>query len=169
MELKEKSVLLMSNDQYLGGEKNTLTSFSGSIPPNFLDSHKSWKVAIHSFGMHLELKQTLSPRYENFPCLIQLTFKDLEALISKYKVKSVEDLSLSMFESTLKFYIDRKKSYTSKSIVEDFKLQAAHNSVYFKNEFQSLPFIYEENSDKIAFGQFISKFLSLLQKPYSDI
>ena len=120
MESGEKSVLLISNDQDSAGWKNTLTNFSGSIPPNFLDRHKSWKVALHSFGLHLELKQALSPKYENFPSLIQITFKDFEALVSKYNVASTEDLSLNMFESALKFYIDRQKSYTSKSLVEDF-------------------------------------------------
>lgn len=154
MESGEKSVLLISNDQDSAGWKNTLTNFSGSIPPNFLDRHKSWKVALHSFGLHLELKQALSPKYENFPSLIQITFKDFEALVSKYNVASTEDLSLNMFESALKFYIDRQKSYTSKSLVEDFKLQQGQNNLYESSDFQSTPLIYEEDSDQIAFGQF---------------
>ena len=62
-----------------------------------------------------QLWTTLAPIYENFPYLIQITFNDFQTLSSKFEVSDVNKLSISMFESGLKFYIDRKKSYTSKS------------------------------------------------------
>ena len=154
MDRDHKSVLLISNDQYATGEKNSLTSFSGSIPDNFLQQHKNWKVALHSFGLHLLVKQPLSPKYENFPSLIQITFKDLEALSLKYQVHGIEDLSLHMFESALKLYIDRNKQYTVKNLADDFLLQTRQNNLYNSSNFQSIPLSYKEDSDTIAFGQF---------------
>ena len=139
----EKSVLLISNDQSVTDEKNTLTSFSGSIPYNFLPENKNWKVAIHSFGLHLMLKQTLAPKYENFPSLIQITFQDFQALSSKFKVSDVNKLLIPMFESGLKFYIDREKSYTSKSLVDDFEMQRNSYKRYKTNDSSSMPIRYE--------------------------
>ena len=49
MKSSDKPVLLISND--FTDENNTLTSFSGSIPPDFLNKNKSWKVAVHSCGL----------------------------------------------------------------------------------------------------------------------
>ena len=150
----EKSVLLISNDQSVTDEKNTLTSFSGSIPHNFLRGNNNWKVALHSFGLHLMLKQTLAPKYENFPSIIQITFNDFQALTSKFKVSDVNKLSISMFESGLKFYIDGKKSYSSKSLVDDFKLQRNLYKRYKTNNSSSVPIKYDVDSDCITFGQF---------------
>ena len=63
MRLSDKSVLLISNAQSTTEEDNTLTNFSGSIPSNFLNQHKSWKVAVYSCGIHMMLKQPLTPKY----------------------------------------------------------------------------------------------------------
>ena len=150
----EKSVLLISNGQSTTEEKNTLTSFSGSIPPNFLDTGKYWKVAINSIGIHFLLKQSLSPKYENFPCLIQITYSDFRAILLKYNIITIKNFSLTMFDSALKLYIDRNKSYTSQSLVNDFQLQI--QALYHKNEFQSMPLKYEQDSNSIVFGQFES-------------
>ena len=60
MRLSDKSVLLISNAQSTTEEDNTLTNFSGSIPSNFLNQHKSWKVAVYSCGIHTVLGGTSS-------------------------------------------------------------------------------------------------------------
>ena len=75
MTSSDKPVLLMSND--FSDENNTLTSFSGSIPPDFLNKNKSWKVAVHSCGFDFMLKQPISSKYENHSSLIQITFGNL--------------------------------------------------------------------------------------------
>ena len=75
MTSSDKPVLLISYD--LSDENNTLTSFSGSIPPDFLNKNKSWKVAVHSCGFDFMLKQPISSKYENHPSLIQITFGNL--------------------------------------------------------------------------------------------
>ena len=76
MRPSDKPVLLISNAPSTTEEDNTLTNFSGSIPPNFLNQHTSWKVAVHSCGLHMMLKQPISPKYENLPSLIQITFEN---------------------------------------------------------------------------------------------
>ena len=75
MTSSDKPVLLMIND--FSDENYTLTSFSGSIPPDFLNKNKSWKVAVHSCGFDFMLKQPISSKYENHPSLIQITFGNL--------------------------------------------------------------------------------------------
>ena len=87
-------------------------------------------MALHSFGLHLQLKQSLSPKYENFPSLIQITFKDFEALIIKHQVSDLNELSIHMFQSALKLYIDRQRSYTSKSLAYDLQVQTTQNLLY---------------------------------------
>ena len=154
MKLDEKSVLLISNDESATGEKNSLTHFSGSIPQNYLDQYLNWKVALHSFGLHLQLKQSLSPKYENFPSLIQITFKDFEALIIKHQVSDLNELSIHMFQSALKLYINRQRSYTSKSLAYDLQVQTTQNLLYKSGNLLSMPLIYQEDSNCIAFGQF---------------
>ena len=80
MRLSDKSVILISNAQSLTEEDNTLINFSGAIPSNFLNQHKSWKVAIHSCGIHMMLKLPITPKHENLPSVIQITYDNLDIL-----------------------------------------------------------------------------------------
>ena len=151
----DKPVLLISNGPSTTKEDNTLTSFSASIPPNFLDQHKSWKVAVHSCGLHMMLKQPISPKYENHPSLIQITFENLNNIIVKHGLVGMEKFQLSMFEDSLKLFVDREKSYTSKTLAEDLVAQAALDKIHHKR-FDGIPLKYDQQTQNILFGQFES-------------
>ena len=112
MRLSDKSVLLISNAQSTTEEDHTLTNFSGSIPSNFLNQHKSWKVAVHSCGIHMMLKQPLTPKYENLPSIIQITYENLDILAKTHRLAGLGQFKLDMFKNSLQFYVDREKSYT---------------------------------------------------------
>ena len=154
MRLEDKSVLLISNAESITETDNTLTSFSGFIPTNFLNQYKSWKVAVHSCGMHMMLKQPISPRYENLPSVIQITFKNLNIAISKYGLADMKQFKLGMLENSLKLFVDREKSYTSKTLVDEFKTQISTDQLYYRKSFDGIPMKYDEEADKIVFGQF---------------
>ena len=148
----DKPVLLISNGPSTTEEDNTLTSFSGSIPPNFLNQHKSWKVAVHSCGLHMMLKQPISPKYENHQSLIQITFENLNNVMIKHGLEDLEKLQLSMFENSLKLFVDREKSYTSKTLAEDLEEQAALDKIHHKR-FDGIPLKYDQQTQNIPFGQ----------------
>ena len=151
MRPSDKSVLLISND--LSDENNTLTSFSGSIPSDFLNKHKSWKVAVHSCGLHFMLKQPISSKYENHPSLIQITLENFNKAAKKIDKGDMTKCYLWMFENSLKLFVDREKSYTLKSLAEDFEQQAAlHGTRHEK--FDGIPFNYDQESEIMKFGQF---------------
>ena len=59
----EKKILLLSNSAPPGGgQKNTLTNFEVNIPSNFLESHKSWSMALESVGFTPTVKKFNSPQ-----------------------------------------------------------------------------------------------------------
>ena len=152
MRPSDKSVLLISND--LSDENNTLTSFSGSIPSDFLNKHKSWKVAVHSCGLHFMLKQPISSKYKNHPSLIQITMENFNKAAEKND-SGMNKCYLWMFENSLKLFVDREKSYTLKSLAEDFEQQAAsHRTGHEK--YDGIPFNYDQQSEIMKFGQFES-------------
>ena len=152
MRRSDKSVLLMSND--LSSYKdNNLTSFSGCIPPNFLNENKSWRVAVDSCGLDLMLKQPISSKFEYQPSLIQITFDNLNKALKKSGSYNTDKLDLGIFKNSFKFFADRERYYTQKSLAEDFQYQA---EIYKKShgKFDCVPFKYEEQSGTISFGQF---------------
>ena len=152
MTSSDKPVLLISND--LSDEDNSLTSFSGSIPPDFLNKNKSWKVAVHSCGFDFMLKQPISSKYENHPSLIQITLGNLNgALRGVPDMDNFSNLDLWMFENSLKLYVDIEKSYTQKSLAEDFQHQAEFHKKRHET-FDGFPFKYDQESGIISFGQF---------------
>ena len=141
MTSSDKPALLISND--FTDENNTLTSFSGSIPPGFLNKHKSWKVAVHSCGFDFMLKQPISSKYENHPSLIQITFGSLNKAFKKHglpDIAKLDKLDLWMFENSLKLFVNRERSYTIKSLAEDFEQQAASHRIHHE-KFDGIPFI----------------------------
>ena len=153
MRHSDKPVLLISNE--LSSEKNTLTSFSGSIPPDFLNENKSWRVAVDSCGFDFMLKQPISSKHENQPSLIQITFANLNEALGKHGTYDMAKFDLWMFEKSLKLFVDRERPYTQKSLVEDFQRQVAiHKKSHEK--FDGVPFKYEQASGTISFGQFES-------------
>jgi len=153
MRSSDKTVLLISND--LSSDDNTLTSFSGCIPPRFLNENKSWRVAVHSCGLDLMLKQPISSTHEYQPSLIQINFDDLNKALGKSGSYDMGKLDLGIFENSFKFFSDREKHYTQKSLVEDLQRQAA---IYEEHHGKSdgVPFKYEQRSGAISFGQFES-------------
>ena len=154
MRLSDKSVLLISNAQSTTEEDNTLTNFSGSIPSNFLNQHKSWKVAVHSCGIHMMLKQPLTPKYENLPSIIQITYENLDILAKTHRLAGLGQFKLDMFKNSLQFYVDREKSYTSKTLADDFQKQATSNLLHKQRPFEGIPVKHDETTERIYFGQF---------------
>ena len=152
MRNSDKPVLLVSNESS-SDKNNTSTSFSGSIPPNFLNENKSWKVAVHSCGFDFMLKQPISSKYENQPSLIQITFENFNKALGKLGSYDLTKLDLLIFENSFKLFVDRERPYTQKSLAEDFQRQAA---IYKKShgKFDGVPFKYEQQSGTISFGQF---------------
>ena len=154
MRLSDKLVILISNAQSLTEEDNTLTNFSGAIPSNFLNQHKSWKVAIHSCGIHMMLKQPITPKQENLPSVIQITYDYLDILARKHKLTGIGQFKLYMFKDSLQFYVDRQKSFTSKTLGEEFQKQATINLLHKQRTFEGKSLKYDEATDQILFGQF---------------
>ena len=154
MRSSDKPVLLMSND-LSSNKNNTLTSFSGCIPPGFLNENKSWRVAVHSCGLDLMLKQPISSKYEYQPSLIQINFDDINKALEESGSFYMGKLDLGIFENSFKFFADRERYYTQKSLVEDLQHQAA---IYEEHHGKSdgIPFKYEQQSGTISFGQFES-------------
>ena len=62
-------------------------------------------------------------------------------------------LDLWMFENSFKLYVDREKSYTQKSLAEDFQHQAEFHKKRHET-FDGVPFKYDQESEIISFGQF---------------
>ena len=124
--LHEKSVVLISNDTSTNEERNTLSNFSGSIPLKFLDETKYWKVALHSFGLHLMQKQNLCPKSSSHPAVIHISYKKLFSQSEKHKAQDISKLPLNMFEEENMIFIDGRKSYSAKSLVESFKSQVTN-------------------------------------------
>ena len=155
MRSSEKRVLLVSND-LSSNENNTLTSFSGCIPPGFLNESKQWRVAIHSCGLDLMFKQPISSKYEYQPSLIQINFDVLNTAIEETGGSyEMNKLDLGIFENSFKFFADRERYYTQKSLVEDLQRQAV---IYGEHhgKFDGVPFKYEQRYGSISFGQFES-------------
>ena len=152
MRRSDKPVLLVSND--LLYKNNTLTDFSGSIVTDFLNENKSWKVAVHSCGLHFMLKQPIASKYENHPSLIQINFGDLNKAIKKRDLPvDKSKFELWMFESGYKFFVDREKSYTQRSLFEDLWFQMALNRKPDR-KFDGFPCKYDRQNEVISFGQF---------------
>ena len=152
MRHSDKPALLVSND--LSYKNNTLTDFSGSIVTDFLNENKSWKVAVHSCGLHFMLKQPISSKYEDHPSLIQINFGHLNKAIKKHGPPvNKSKFELWMFESGYKFFVDREKPYTQKSLFEDLWLQMALNRKP-GGKFDGFPCKYDQENDVISFGQF---------------
>ena len=154
MRNSDKPVLLISND-LSSNKNNTLTSFSGRIPPDFLNENKSWRVAVHSCGLDLMLKQPISSKYKYQPSLIQITFEELNKALGKSDYDDMDELDLGIFKNSFKFFADNERYYTQKSLAEDLQHQAA---IYEKHRGKSdgVPFKYEQQSGVISFGQFDS-------------
>ena len=152
MRRSDKPVLLVSND--LLYKNNTLTDFSGSIVNDFLNENKSWKVAVHSCGLHFMLKQPIASKYENHPSLIQINFGDLNKAIKRRNLPvDKSKFELWMFESGYKFFVDREKSYTQRSLFEDLWFQMALNRKP-DGKFDGFPCKYDRQNEVISFGQF---------------
>ena len=162
----EKSVLLVSNAPSTTGQDNTLTSFSGSIPTEFLNKHTSWKVAVDGCGLHMMLKQPISSKYENYPSLIQITYPNLHKTMKKHLVRDMTKLKLSMLENGLKLFVNREKSYTSQSLAKDFEQQATFYRTHHEGSdgFDGVPFKYDEESKTIKFGRFESDSSEIMSK-----
>ena len=152
MRHSDKPVLLVSND--LSYKNNTLTDFSGSIEPDFLNGNKSWKVAVHSCGLHFMLKQPISSKYEDHPSLIQINFGHLNKAIKKRgPLVDKSKFDLWMFESGYKFFVDREKPYTQKSLFQEIWFQMALNRKP-DGKFDGFPCKYNQQNEVISFGQF---------------
>ena len=152
--LHEKSVVLISNDASANEERNTLSNFSGSIPLKFLDETKHWKVALHSFGLHVMQKQNLCPKSSSHPAVIHIALKDLYSQSSKHKQQDISKLPLYMFREENMIFIDGRKSYSAKSLVESFESQVTNVIKTNPNKWCGMPVKFNENGNFIMIGQF---------------
>ena len=152
----EKSVLLISNCKSVTEEENTLTSFSGSIPLKYLDENKTWFVALHSCGLHLNVKQTLCPKSKHHPSLMHITWKDYSASVLEHSVDDVSKLPLGMFEDRHKLFIDREKSYSPESLVKEIEREAKINMRKSGGDWNGFPLKYDRALGIIVVGQFES-------------
>ena len=151
MRRSDKQVLIICNE--LSYDNNTLTNFTGTIPSEFLNENKSWKVSVRGCGFHFMLKQPIASKHENHPSLIQVTFGDLKKAFTKRGSTDLTKLDLWMFENSLKLFVDREKSYTQRSLVEDFQHQTAIHEKH-TGKLDGVPFKYNPELEAISFGQF---------------
>jgi len=120
-----------------------------------MNENKLWRVAVHSCGLDLMLKQPISSKYEYQPSLIQINFDDINKALGESGSYDMDKLDLGIFQNSFKFFADRERYYTQKSLAEDLQHQA---EIYEKHHEKSdgVPFKYEQRSGTISFGQFES-------------
>ena len=103
---------------YANSNENTLSSFSNSIPPDYLAKHQSLKVAVRGLGINLKMVKglTLTPASKHMPALIQITRENWADCVGTED--SLNYLTISMFESkyALKLYVDKDTHYTPESL-----------------------------------------------------
>ena len=150
----EKSVLLLSNAESITQEHNTLTHFSGLIPLNFLDDHKTWKVAVHSLGLHLNLKQKLCSKSEIIPAVIHIPYKQFSIKTKEYGVKDVNNLPMQIFDECHKIFLNREESYSAESLVKHIELQIKANFRTYGGDWFGMPLKYHARTNTIYLGQF---------------
>ena len=124
------------------------------IPLKFLDETKYWKVALHSFGLHLMQKQNLCPKSSSHPAVIHISYKNLFSQSKKHKAQDISKLPLNMFEEENMLYIDDRKSYSAKSLVESFESQVTNIIEKNPNTWCGIPVKFNENGNFILIGQF---------------
>ena len=100
------------------------------------------------------LKQPILSKYKNHPSLIQITLENFNNAAEKSD-SGMSKCYLWMFENSLKLFVDREKSYTLKSLAEDFEQQAAFHRTRHE-KFVGIPFNYHQQSEIMKFGQFES-------------
>ena len=152
MSIHENTVLLFSNGKSMTEKENTLTSFSGKIPSNFLESHKEWKVGLNSYGIHINLKQKLCSKNATMPALIQISYQDFQTGAAKYPNASNENLPLRLFQQHHMIFINDEQPYTANTLVKHIAKKAQKQQLRSKTAWCGYPVIYKRG--KICFGQF---------------
>ena len=124
-----KSILLLSNEPSANSKENTLSSFSNSIPPDYLAKHQSLKVAVRGLVINLKMVKglTLTPASKHMPALIQITRENWADCVGAED--SLNYLTISMFESkyALKLYVDKDTHYTPESLYRHFATQTINH------------------------------------------
>ena len=152
----EKKILLLSNSAPPGGgQKNTLTNFEVNIPSNFLESHKSWSMALESVGLHLQLKNSIVPKNEGSPSILQIRMGELNSIIAKYRIRNMSELSLKMFSQHQKIYINGSKSFNARQLVHHIKNSIYKYALKYEYCWNGVPVQFNRISKCIDFGQFL--------------
>lgn len=152
----EKKILLLSNSPHPGGnQENTLSNFEVRIPPNFLDHQKHWSMALESVGLHLQLKNPITPQNEAIPSIIQINNAELNGLIAKYKLENMSQLSLEMLSQHNKIFIDASKSYTARQLVHHIKQPIFGYVTKYEKFWYGVPVSFNNIRKTIDFGQFL--------------
>jgi hypothetical protein len=142
-----KSVMLLSNGASANSEEKTLSSFSNSIPRDYLNKHRNLKVAVDKIGIDLNLANgaTLSPKSKHMPSLIQIPIENWTRCVNVED--SHNNLNISMFDTknALKLYVNENMHYTPKSLYEHFRRQTINEPV---------PVKFAKSTRCISFGQF---------------
>ena len=71
-------------------------------------------------------KQNPCPKSSSHPAVIHISNKDLFSQSKKHKEQDISKLPLNMFEEENMIFIDGRKSYSAKSLVESFKSQVTN-------------------------------------------
>ena len=152
----EKKVLLLSNHPTPGGnQENTLANFEINIPPNFLERHKSWSMALESTGLHFQLKNVIVPKNEAIPSILQINNGELNAIIAKHRIMDMSKFSLNMFSQHHKIFIDGSKSYSARQLSHHINNSIFKYALKYKHFWNGVPTNFNKSSKTIEFGQFL--------------
>ena len=152
----EKKILLLSNSPHPGGsQENSLSNFEVCIPSNFLETHKSWTMALESAGLHLQLKNLIVPQNEAMPSILQINNADFNAIIAKYRIMNMSQLSLNMFSQHHKIFIDGSKSYSARQLTHHINNSIFKYALKYKQFWNGVPANFNKVTKTIEFGQFL--------------
>ena len=162
-----KKVLIVSNSC---SQSNTLSKFVGNIPNQYLENHKSWSVSVESCGLHLSMKNGISPQDNLYPILLQVTHDEMNEILTKFNIISMNDLKLQMFNCANKIYIDSSRTYTLESLTQEIRNKIFSYAYRFKKYWCGVPIEYNKNLRKILIGQFLyeDEFKRLTSKEEKD-
>ena len=98
----DKKFLMISSvdDEY---NKNSLSSFTNTIPRGYLPTNKKWKVSVESIGFNARFVNAGVSKNNQFPALIQINRANFRQLQSSNSIEAFK-LKLSDFQHHNLFY-----------------------------------------------------------------
>ena len=142
----DKKILMISSADN-GYHKNSLSSFTNTIPRGYLAANKKWKVSIESVGLHAQFVNAGVSKNNLFPALIQINKEHLRGLQGS-------NYSLYYFHQHNRFYLDPLKSYTLESLDSHFRFMVASYMHQNLRSFIGFPTRYNPVTKEFKIGQF---------------